>query len=94
MVIWFRVVPNRTVVAVTDAHLQIRGGGGGGGQPDPHQRGRVGLLGPSLKSTTVLTVETLTSRFDQFTANNKLRFAVNGFTLHICPYSGLKIRRW
>ena len=30
MVIWFRVVPNRTVVAVTDPHLQIRGGGGGG----------------------------------------------------------------
>ena len=93
MVIWFRVVPNRTVVAVTDPHLQIRGGGGGG-HPVPQLRGRVGLLGPSLKSTTVLTVETLTSRFDQFTANNKLRFAVNGFTLHICPYSGLKIRRW
>ena len=29
MVIWFRVVPNRTVVAVTDPHLQISGGGGG-----------------------------------------------------------------
>ena len=93
MVIWFRVVPNRTVDAVADPHLQI-GGGGGGGHTDPHLRGRVGLLGPSLKSTTVLTVETLTSRFDQFTANDKLRFAVNGFTLHICPYLGLKIRRW
>ena len=91
MVIRFRVVPNRTVVAVADPHLQIRGGGG---HPDPQLRGGGGLQGPSLKSTTVLTVETLTSRFDQFTANNKLRFAVNGFTLHICPYSGLKIRRW
>ena len=28
MVIRFRVVPNRTVVAVADPHLQIRGGGG------------------------------------------------------------------
>ena len=27
MVIRFRVVPNRTVVAVADPHLQIRGGG-------------------------------------------------------------------
>ena len=92
MIIWLSVVLNRTVVAVADPHLQIRGGGGG--HPDPQLRGMVGLVGPSLKSTTVLTVETLTSRFDQFTANNKLRFAVNGFTLHIWVYSGLKIRRW
>ena len=82
MIIWLSVVLNRTVVAVADPDPQLRGGGRGG------------LLGPFLKSTTVLTVETLTSRFDQFTANSKLRFAINGFTLHICPYSGLKIRRW
>ena len=85
MIIWLSVVLNRTVVAVADPDPQLRGGGGGGGG---------GRRGPYLKSTTVLTVETLTSRFDQFTANDKLRFAVNGFTLHICPYLGLKIRRW
>ena len=98
MIIWLSVVLNRTVVAVADPDPRLRGGGGGGkGRPPgppPPPPPRAGLLGPFLKSTTVLTVETLTSRFDQFTANDKLRFAVNGFTLHICPYLGLKIRRW
>ena len=88
MIIWLSVVLNRTVVAVADPDPQLRGGGGRKGGEGG------GLLGPFLKSTTVLTVETLTSRFDQFTANDKLRFAVNGFTLHICPYLGLKVRRW
>ena len=32
------------------------------------------------------------SRFGYFTANDKLRFAVNGFTLPIFPYLGLEIR--
>ena len=31
MIIWLSVVLNRTVVAVADPHLQIRGGGGGAG---------------------------------------------------------------
>ena len=38
--------------------------------------------------------DTLRSRFGHFTANNKLRFAVNGFTLPVCPYLVLKIRGW
>ena len=83
---------------MADPDLQKGGGGGGGGGEQSSRLsvkgGGVGPLGFSLKSTTVFTVETLTSRFDQFTANDKLRFAVNGFTLHICPYLGLKIRRW
>ena len=36
-------------------------------------------------------IETLRSRLGHFTANNKLRFAVNSFTLPVCPYLGLKI---
>ena len=73
MIIWLSVVLHRTVVAVADPDPQLRGGGGGG---------RGGLLGPSLKSTTVLTVETLTSRFDQFTAttNCGLRLTVSRYT--------------
>ena len=39
-------------------------------------------------------LETLRSRFSHFTANDKLRFAVNGFTLLVCPYLGLEIRGW
>ena len=38
--------------------------------------------------------DTLRSRFGHFTANDKLRCAVNGFTLPVCPYLGLKIRGW
>ena len=38
--------------------------------------------------------DTLRSRFGHFTANDKLRFAVNGFTLPVCPYLVLKIRGW
>ena len=34
------------------------------------------------------TLETLGSRFGHFIANDKLRFAVNGFTLPVCPYLG------
>ena len=33
-------------------------------------------------------------RFGHFTANDKLPFAVNSFTLPVCPYLGLKIRGW
>lgn len=40
-------------------------------------------------------IETLRSRFDHFTANHKLRFAVNGFMLPVCPHLGLiKIPGW
>ena len=39
-------------------------------------------------------IESLRSRFGHFTANDKLRFAVNGFTLPVCPYLVLKIRGW
>ena len=43
-----------------------------------------------LRSTNkLLVLETLRSRFGHFTANVKLRFAVNGFTLPVCPYFGL-----
>ena len=41
-----------------------------------------------------LKIETLRSRFAHFPANDKLRFAVNGFTLPVCPYLRLKIRGW
>ena len=41
-----------------------------------------------------LTIETLRSRFGHFTANDKRRFAVNGFTLPACQYLELKIREW
>ena len=34
---------------------------------------------------------TLRLRFGHFTENDKLWFVVNGFTLHVCPYLGLKI---
>ena len=37
-------------------------------------------------------IETLRSRLGHFTANDKLRFAVNSFTLRDCPYLALKIR--
>ena len=37
---------------------------------------------------------TLRLRFSHFTANDKLRFAVNGFTLLVCPYLGLEICGW
>ena len=43
------------------------------------------------RALRVLISEALRPRFDHFTANNKLRFAVNGFTLPVCPYLGLKI---
>ena len=34
-------------------------------------------------------------RFNHFTVNDKLPFAVNSFTLPVvCPYLGLKIRGW
>ena len=36
-------------------------------------------------------LETLRSRSGHFTANDKLRFAVNGFTLPVYRYLGLKI---
>ena len=39
-------------------------------------------------------LETLRSRSGHFAANSKLRFAVNGFTLPVLPYLGLKIRGW
>ena len=39
-------------------------------------------------------LETLRLRFGHFTSGDKLRFAVNGFTLPVCPYLGLKIRGW
>ena len=39
-------------------------------------------------------LETLRSRSDHFTVNGKLRLAINGFTLPVCPYLGLKIRGW
>ena len=35
------------------------------------------------------TLETLRLRFGHVTASNKLRFAVNGFTLPVCPYLAL-----
>ena len=38
--------------------------------------------------------DTLRSSFGHFTANDKLRFAVYGFTLPVCPYLGLNIRWW
>ena len=37
-------------------------------------------------------IETLRSRFGHITANDKLRSAVNGFTLPVCPHLGIKIR--
>ena len=37
---------------------------------------------------------TIGLRFDRFTANDKLQFVVDVFTLSVCPYLGLKIRRW
>ena len=37
---------------------------------------------------------TIRLRFGHFTANDKLRFVLNVFTLPVCPYLGLKIRRW
>ena len=43
---------------------------------------------------TPKTTETLRSRFGHFTEKDKLRFAVNGFTLPVYPYLGLKIRGW
>ena len=45
-------------------------------------------------AVTAVSLGTLRSRFVHFTANDKLRFAVNGFTLPVCPYLGLKTRRW
>ena len=39
-------------------------------------------------------IETLRLRFGHLTANDKLRFALNGFTLLVCPYSVLMIRGW
>ena len=38
------------------------------------------------------TLETLRSMFRHFTANDKLRFAVNGFTFPVYPDWGLEIR--
>ena len=43
------------------------------------------------RALRVLILETLRSRFDHFTANDKLRFAVNGFTLPVFPCLRLKI---
>ena len=37
-------------------------------------------------------IQTLRSRFGHFTANEKLQFAVNGFTLPVCPHLGIKTR--
>ena len=37
---------------------------------------------------------TIRLRFGRFTANDKLRFVVNVFTLPVFPYLGLKIRGW
>ena len=45
MIVWLSVVLSRTVVALADPDLQIRGSGGG--HPDP-EIGGVGPLGPPL----------------------------------------------
>ena len=45
-----------------------------------------------LLTGSFVMIETLRSRFGHFTANDKLRFAVNGFTLSVCPHLGIKIR--
>ena len=52
------------------------------------------LIGRENDTPTRYILETLRSRFGHVTANDKLRFAVNGFTLPVCPYLGLKIREW
>jgi len=39
-------------------------------------------------------LDTLRSNFGHFTANEKLRFAVNRFTLPFYPYLGLNIQGW
>ena len=36
-------------------------------------------------------LETLRSRSGHFTANSKLQFTVNGFTLPVCPYLGVRL---
>ena len=41
---------------------------------------------------SLVMIQTLRSRFSHFTANDKLQFAVNGFTLTVCPHLGIKIR--
>ena len=38
--------------------------------------------------------QTIRLRFGRFTVNDKLRIVVKVFTLPVCPYLGLKIRRW
>ena len=55
---------------------------------------RLLLVGASLELLigSFVMIETLTSRFGHFTANDKLRFAVNDFMLPVCPHLGLKIR--
>ena len=52
------------------------------------------LIGRENATLPCYILETLRSRFGHFTANDKLRFAVNGFTLPVCPYLGLKFRGW
>ena len=39
-------------------------------------------------------IETLRLRFGHLTANDKLLFALNGFTLLVWPYLALMIRGW
>ena len=48
------------------------------------------IIGPFIREK----IKTLRSRFGHFTANDIRRFAVNGFTLPVCQYLGLKIRGW
>ena len=52
------------------------------------------LIGRENDTLTCYILETLRSRFGHFTANDKLRFAVNGFMLPVCPYLELKFRGW
>ena len=52
------------------------------------------LIGRENDTPTYYILETLRSRFGHFTANGKLRFAVNGFMLPVCPYLEVKFRGW
>ena len=52
------------------------------------------LIGRENDTPTCYILETLSSRFGHFSVNDKLRFAVNGFMLPVCPYLELKFRGW
>ena len=73
-----------------------RGNFSDGDVTQPHYRGTpsVVLYSPQfLTSCSSLIIETLRLRFGYLTSNVKPRFAFCGFTLAVCPYLGLKIRR-